>query len=135
MSERGESEITKRRRLESEQRRAADHQRAALAQQEAADAFYWRTGKCCAGCDHWEIIAFSGTYGGAGECTRNPLVPFDQRFRMAGFSTPTIRKAEHRKPGHPMTPPDHRCGEFADTFDWSSLDPVYLRRIGASTGD
>jgi hypothetical protein len=33
--------------------------------------------------------------------------------------------------GHIMTPRQHRCGEFRDTFDWSSLPVPYLKRIGA----
>jgi hypothetical protein len=32
--------------------------------------------------------------------------------------------------GHVMTPRDHLCGEFKDSFDWSSLPPHYLRQIG-----
>jgi hypothetical protein len=33
--------------------------------------------------------------------------------------------------GHVMTLRDHCCGEFLDTFDWSSLGQDHLRRIGA----
>lgn len=33
--------------------------------------------------------------------------------------------------GHVMTPRAHRCGEFKDAFNWSSLSSAYLRRIGA----
>lgn len=31
--------------------------------------------------------------------------------------------------GHILTWRDHHCGEFADTFDWSTLPQHYLRRI------
>jgi hypothetical protein len=32
--------------------------------------------------------------------------------------------------GHVLTNREHRCGDFKDSFDWQSLSPAYLRRIG-----
>lgn len=32
--------------------------------------------------------------------------------------------------GHVMTNREHRCGDFVDSFDWKSLAPQYLQRIG-----
>ncbi|GEM_PF-5267418 len=34
------------------------------------------------------------------------------------------------KAGHVFTLRDHHCGDFKDDFDWSTLPPHYLRRIG-----
>jgi hypothetical protein len=32
--------------------------------------------------------------------------------------------------GHVLTPREHHCGDFKDDFDWHTLPPHYLRRIG-----
>jgi hypothetical protein len=34
--------------------------------------------------------------------------------------------------GHALTFPRHKCGEFTDTFDWSTLSLAYRKRIGAA---
>ena len=49
-----------------------------------------------------------------------------QRVAMLGFTNLS------RSPGagHAWTKRDHHCGDFADTFDWTTLPPHYLRRIG-----
>lgn len=90
--------------------------------QEAADAFYWSHGPCCAGCDWWSRINSS-----VGECTRAAPVAENERWAMFGISAVSLRSGA----GHIMTPREHHCGEFKDEFDWSVLPPSYLRRIGA----
>lgn len=90
--------------------------------QESIDAFYWRHGPCCAGCDWWRHITPS-----AGECTRTAPTPGQERFSMLEIQFASLNPGA----GHIITPRDHRCGEFVDTFDWPSLGPFYLRRIGA----
>ncbi|MFG1331233.1 hypothetical protein V5F41_08250 [Xanthobacter autotrophicus] len=92
------------------------------ARQESVDAFYWRHGNCCAGCDWWKHITSM-----AGECMRSAPVPGHERASMIGIQSASFNIGA----GHIITPRDHHCGEFVDTFDWSSLGPFYLRRIGA----
>lgn len=89
--------------------------------QEASDIFYWEHGPCCAGCDWW---ARHNSY--AGECRRSAPVAANERYAMLGSMSPSICVGA----GHPVTPRDHVCGEFKDEFDWLSLSPAYLRRIG-----
>jgi hypothetical protein len=89
--------------------------------QEACDRFYTANGPCCAGCDWWGSASSV-----AGECTRSAPVPGGQRYAMLGITGTSLPMAA----GHVMTPREHRCGEFKDEFDWSSLSPLYLRRIG-----
>ena len=91
-------------------------------EQESVDAFYWKHGPCCAGCDWWRHVSSA-----AGECTRTVPVPSHERFAMVGIQSPS----QNTGVGHIITPRDHHCGEFKDTFDWASLGPFYLRRIGA----
>lgn len=86
------------------------------------DAFYWKHGPCCAGCDWWRHITST-----AGECTRGAPAPSKERGSMFGIQSASLDVGA----GHILTPREHRCGEFADTFDWSSLGPFYLKRIGA----
>lgn len=69
------------------------------------DAFYWSHGPCCAGCDWWRYLNTV-----AGQC---------------------IRHAPHAE-GHPITNRQDHCGDFEDTFDWSSLPLMYRKRVGAS---
>ncbi|MGQ2994230.1 hypothetical protein [Variovorax sp.] len=92
-------------------------------QQAIIDRFYTERGPCCAGCDHW-----SHANSLAGECRRGPPVPAEQRFQMLGITGHSLRR--NVGAGHVMTLRDHHCGEFVDTFDWSTLPPHYLRRIG-----
>jgi len=33
--------------------------------------------------------------------------------------------------GHIVTSREHRCGEFKDDFDWSSLSLPYRKKVGA----
>ena len=90
--------------------------------QEFVDRFYWSNGPCCAGCDWWRSICSS-----AGECTRSAPVSGDERMSMLG-----IYSSSHNVgAGHVITDRGHRCGEFKDEFDWSSLPLPYRKRIGA----
>ena len=88
--------------------------------QQSVDEFYWSHGPCCAGCDWWRH--FSAVVG---ECRRSPPVSAADRWALIGITYHSGSGA-----GHVATPREHHCGEFADTFNWSSLPPHYLRRIG-----
>jgi hypothetical protein len=86
------------------------------------DTFYWQHGPCCAGCDWW------GSYNSlAGQCTKAAPVAAEERVAMLGIHGSSL----HIGAGHPFTERSHHCGDFRDSFDWSSLLPHYLRRIGA----
>lgn len=90
--------------------------------QEYVDRFYWANGPCCAGCDHWRAIR-----AGAGLCKRGPAVSAAERGGVVGIEG----MSKNVGAGHVLTPRDHHCGEFKDDFDWSTLPPWYLRKIGA----
>ena len=94
--------------------------RAAI-RQEAVDRFYAANGPCCAGCDWW-----SWTNSLVGECTRSAPVSGEQRYAMLGLKF----TSQPMTAGHVMTRREHRCGDFKDEFDWASLSPLYLKRIG-----
>jgi hypothetical protein len=89
--------------------------------QEAVDRFYSANGPCCAGCDWW-----SHHNSVAGECTKSAPVSGEERYAMLRIYTPSLPTAA----GHVMTRRDHRCGDFKDAFDWSTLPAAYLKRIG-----
>jgi len=89
--------------------------------QEACDRFYTANGPCCAGCDWW-----NGVSSVAGDCTRSAPVPGVQRIAMLGITGTSSPMAA----GHVMTPREHKCGDFKDEFDWSTLPVLYLKRIG-----
>lgn len=90
--------------------------------QEHCDKFYWKHGRCCAGCDFWNSEA-----GNIGECTSAPPISGEQILKSLGIMCSSFVPP----PGQPFTRHDHVCGAFQDCFDWSSLDPEYLKRIGA----
>ena len=90
--------------------------------QARCDKFYWQNGRCCAGCDHWSSDA-----GDIGICTSAPPVSGMEVMRSLGISWSTYTPP----PGRPFTRRDHVCGAFKDDFDWSSLDPEYLKSICA----
>lgn len=92
--------------------------------QEAIDAFYTKTGPCCAGCDWWAHMNSV-----AGECRKSAPVPAEQRYGMVVMGSLPWRFIG-AEAGHIITNRDHRCGDFKDEFDWSTLPPAYLRRIG-----
>lgn len=89
--------------------------------QELLDAFYAQHGPCCAGCDWWHCINSL-----VGECHRSAPVSGIERVSMLGINRASILP----EAGHIMTRREHHCGDFIDTFDWSSLPAAYLRRIG-----
>ena len=90
--------------------------------QESLDTFYFTHGPCCAGCDWWRSISSL-----VGECTRSAIVPGKERMDALG-----IEWSSHRsKAGHPITDRAHKCGEFKDEFDWTTLPLSYRKRIGA----
>lgn len=86
-----------------------------------SDRFYMQHGACCAGCDWWDAANPV-----AGQCTRTAPVAGMHRVQMLGITGMSLDPGA----GHIMTPRDHSCGEFKDEFDWLSLPPDYLRRIG-----
>lgn len=88
------------------------------------DEFYHRTGPCCAGCDWWRSLNSR-----AGECLRTPMVASAERAVPLGITGASLNIGA----GHVLTPREHVCGEFKDSFDWSTLPPGYRRRIGAPT--
>ena len=89
--------------------------------QECLDAFYIRNGPCCAGCDWWRH-----TNSLVGECTASAPVSGKERVGMIGVVSSSLLLDA----GHVLTKREHACGSFRDTFEWSSLPPAYLRRIG-----
>jgi hypothetical protein len=92
--------------------------------QESLDAFYFRNGPCCAGCDHWRSLNSV-----AGECTRSAPMDGEQRVAMLGIVGGSLDAGA----GHAITPRGHHCGEFKDEFDWTSLPLAYRHRVGAPT--
>lgn len=89
--------------------------------QEACDRFYMEHGPCCAGCDWW-----AHHNAAVGDCVKSAPVCASERWAMVGLGWATIAPGA----GHVVTPRQHVCGDFKDTFDWSTLPPAYLRRIG-----
>lgn len=90
--------------------------------QERCDRFYWKHGRCCAGCDHWSSEA-----GDIGECMSAPPVSGADVIQSLGIDWSSYTPP----PGQPFTRREHVCGAFRDDFDWSTLEPDYLKRIGA----
>lgn len=90
--------------------------------QQRCDEMYWKRGKCCAGCDHWQ----SGM-GNLGHCISAGIVSGDQVMRSMGVSFCSYTPP----PGFPLTEANFYCGMFKDDFDWSTLEPEYLAGIGA----
>jgi hypothetical protein len=90
--------------------------------QELLDKFYTKHGPCCAGCDWWHHINSL-----VGECRRSAPVAATERLAMIGIAWSSLPPAGA---GHIMTTREHHCGDFKDDFDWSTLPPWYLRRIG-----
>ena len=88
---------------------------------ECVDRFYMERGPCCAGCDWW---MFHNSV--AGECRRSAPVSGAESIGLLGI---TYTSAPLQA-GHVMTLREHHCGEFKDSFDWTTLPLAYLRRIG-----
>lgn len=92
--------------------------------QEAADRFYMQQGPCCAGCDWWHHISSV-----VGECHKAAPVSAEQRYAMVRMDRLGWLLRD-QDAGHTLTNREHHCGDFKDGFDWRSLPPNYLRRIG-----
>lgn len=90
--------------------------------QETCDNIYWSFGKCCAGCDHW---ASDG--GLIGTCAAAGIVSGRDVIRSTGATYCSYTPP----PGLPFSNAKFYCGKFKDDFDWSTLEPEYLSRIGA----
>lgn len=90
--------------------------------QKRCDEFFWKNGRCCAGCDHWSSEA-----GDIGECLSAPPVSGEQVLKSLGITWSSYTPP----PGQPFTRRDHVCGAFQDTFDWTSLGEEYLISISA----
>lgn len=95
----------------------------ASGRQEEVDRFYWSHGPCCAGCDWWRHFNSS-----VGECLRSAPVAEKERWAMIEINDWSLLTGA----GHVITPREHRCGDFADTFDWTSLPLAYQRRVGSA---
>ncbi len=89
---------------------------------EHLDTYYFAKGPCCAGCDWWHALNSS-----VGECRKTAPMSGQERLAMVGMDNCTLQVGA----GHALTAAGHHCGEFKDEFDWSSLPPHYLRKIGA----
>jgi hypothetical protein len=89
--------------------------------QEWVDRFYMANEACCAGCDYWERHNSL-----VGDCKRSAPVSGIERVSMLGINGSSLPPES----GHILTRREHHCGEFKDTFDWATLPPHYLRRIG-----
>ena len=87
---------------------------------ERLDRFYVQNGKCCAGCDWWVYMNSV-----VGDCTKSAPVPAGERWALLGLKFNKFVGA-----GHVVTPREHKCGDFKDAFDWSTLPASYLRKIG-----
>jgi len=57
-------------------------------------------------------------------------MPGRERMAMLGMEMLSLSLGA----GHAFTPREHVCGDFADTFDWTSLPLPYRHRIGAIGG-
>lgn len=85
------------------------------------DKYYMENGRCCAGCDHWRHWGST-----VGECTNSKILPECERAHMLDFKNAVYSIGA----GHALTKRNHVCGQFKDTFDWKSLNMMYLRQIG-----
>ena len=92
------------------------------ARQEILDAFYFRAGPCCAGCDWWRSLSSL-----VGECHRSAMVSGEDRMLALGISSSSLAFGA----GHAVTERAHHCGEFKDEFNWQDLPLPYRKRIGA----
>lgn len=116
------AEIERRRTASVDALAVKDREAFARRYQEHCDRTYWTQGQCCAGCDHWQSDA-----GNSGQCAAAGIMSGADVTRSLGWTFSSYTPP----PGFPFTSADFHCGKFSDDFDWSTLDPDYLRRIGA----
>lgn len=121
-----DAEIERRRKISVEEIQRRDRMQFDAWYQKRCDEIYWRGGKCCAGCDHWE--SDSSLHG---ICKASPILSGEDVMRSLGISWSSTKFS----PGRPFTRATNHCGMFKDDFDWSTLDEDYLRQIGAMDGD
>lgn len=95
-----------------------------MERQEILDRFYFQNGPCCAGCDWWHSLSSL-----VGYCTRSAPAPDQERWAMIGIEGSSLPPGA----GHIATLREHKCGDFKDEFDWTTLPLAYRRRIGAPT--
>ncbi len=100
-------------------------ERVAAPWQENVDRFYFRHGKCCAGCDWWRSLSSL-----VGNCTKSKIVSGTERGDMLGIRWTSLRLST----GHAVTARDYVCGQFKDEFDWTSLPLPYRKRVGQIDG-
>lgn len=79
--------------------------------QRSIDDYYFKHGPCCAGCDFWRWHNSV-----VGDCTKSAPVSAEQRFSMISPDA-----SIHPAAGHIITPRNHKCGDFKDTFDWKKI--------------
>lgn len=120
-----DNEIIRRRGLSIIALETMDREKFQQQYQEACDSLYWKNGQCCAGCDYWESHK-----GLAGQCRANGMVSGDQVMKSIGARFSTYDPG----PDFPFCHAGYWCGNFKDDFDWSELDPAYLRKVGAMNG-
>jgi len=75
--------------------------------QKSIDAFYAKTGPCCAGCDYWRWMSAT-----VGECVRFP--PNQNHDAAAGLG---MTSCSLPRSTSILTTRDHWCGEFRDDPD------------------
>ena len=78
---------------------------------EIIDNFYLKNGQCCAGCDWWR---FHNSL--VGECIKSAPVSSDERLSIIGIENHSLNIGA----GHILTPREHYCGYFIDTYDWKN---------------
>jgi len=88
--------------------------KAEIERQKQVDRYYRKHGPCCAGCDWWRHYSAL-----AGECTKSAPVSAAERDAMIGLENASIR--DDGGAGHVITPRDHLCGGFIDSYSWSFL--------------
>jgi hypothetical protein len=99
----------------------------ATKRQEILDRIYVQNGPCCAGCDWWHHVNSL-----IGECHKSAPVSAEERYSIVQMDWHTWRFRD-ADAGHILTNREHHCGDFKDEFDWTTLPPRYLRRIGKET--
>lgn len=92
--------------------------------QESLDRQYVENGPCCAGCDWWVSVNSL-----VGECHKSAPVSAEQRYSMVRMDWHTYRFRDQNA-GHILTNREHKCGDFKDDYDWTTLPVSYLMRIG-----
>lgn len=115
-------EVERRRLISAERMKEIEADEWGLHYQEVCDTLYWKTGRCCAGCDNWASYA-----GLTGQCSAAGIMSGADVMRSLGFTFWSYEP----EPGFPYTKASHVCGLFKDDFDWSTMPDAYLSQIGA----